>query len=513
MVDRADVVVIGAGLGGLAAAVQVAGRGRRVIVLEQGSSPGGYATSFQRGPYRFDTSLHALNGLAPGGGVDNSFGYLGIADRMHMVRLDPLYLARFPGVEIRAHADRFRYEAELIEHFGDQSEGIRNLIDEQVAAHGDFRRWSEDRVAGRDVDLEGFVTNYPVLARLGGETAEQAIARFVSDPRLRAVLGSLWVYLGLPPSRLSAAIGAVAAASYHDYGGWYPTGGSAALSHALAEVLHERGGEIRFEQAVTTIEVTEGLATAVVTEAGQRVETDCVISNASAPTTLLEMVGRDLLPGSYTKKVESPTTSYTTFAVYLGLTRDVFAEHGFPHELFVFPSYDHDLGHAASLEGDWSHVPLLITDYTRVDPGCAPPGRAAVVVTTEAPWDYADVWGTGGDLTDYHTKPAYLAIKERVADALVARACTQLRGLAEAIDVQESSSPLTNFAYTRNPRGAIEGYENSPDNSGLGWLPQSTPVPNLYLAGAWTNSGGQTAAIHSGMAAGLLALRAASANV
>lgn len=78
MTERADAVVVGGGLGGLAAAVTLAGQGRKTVVLEQHSVPGGYASGFQRGPYRFDTALHALHGLTPGGGADDLWRELGI---------------------------------------------------------------------------------------------------------------------------------------------------------------------------------------------------------------------------------------------------------------------------------------------------------------------------------------------------------------------------------------------------------------------------------------------------
>ncbi len=123
------------------------------------------------------------------------------------------------------------------------------------------------------------------------------------------------------------------------------------------------------------------------------------------------------------------------------------------------------------------------------------------MLTTVASWDYQDVWGTGGDLVDYHQNPRYLELKEQAADALVARAAEAVPGLAEAIRHREASTPLTNFHYTRNPRGAIEGYENSPLNTGLGWLPHETPVKNLLLAGAWTSGGGMNAAMTSGRSA------------
>ena len=364
-----------------------------------------------------------------------------------------------------------------------------------------------DGAAGRQAKPEEFPARYPCLVGVSVETWAQAIGRHVSDPRLVAVLGALWGYLGLPPERLAALPGMAVAAGYGHHGGWYPEGGSQALAWALEQELRERGGQVQYSQTVTEVEVRDGRAVAVVTAEGLRVEADAVISNASAPTTMLEMVGRPHLPADYVDRVEGPTPSYTTFAVYLGLDRDVLGEQGLPHELFLEPSYDMQQGWEAALAGDWSRASILVTDYTRVDPGCAPPGSGVCVLTVVAGWDYADMWGTAGDLTGYHENPHYLAVKERVADELIGLADASVPGLADAIGFREASTPLTNFAYTRNPRGAIEGYENTPANSGLGWLPQTTPIPNLFLAGAWTNTGGQNPAMGSGRAAAELALK------
>lgn len=506
MVPRVDVVVVGAGLGGLAAGVTAAGHGRHVLVLEQHTLPGGYAQCFPRGPYRFDASLHALNGLALGGGKDALYRDLGIGDRLRLRRIDPLYVARFPDRDVVAHADPFRYEANLIDQFPSAIDGIRSYLDEAWAVHRDARRLAADRAAGRRATPEDVVAAYPALARASGETWAQTITRHVSDPRLVAVLGALWGYVGLPPELLSALVGMNMSMDFGHHGGWYPEGGSAALAWALERELRARGGEVRYAQAVTTVEIRDGRATAVLTADGARVEAGAVISNASAPTTMLDMVGRQHLPADYAERVAAPAESCTTFAVYLGLDRDVFGERGLPHELFVSPGYDVLAAWQATLAGNWSQAPMMVTDYTSVDPGCAPPGTGAVVLTVAASWDHADVWGTGGDLAGYRDNPRYLAVKERVASELVSLADARVPGLADAVRFREASTPLTNFAYTRNPRGAIEGYENTPANSGLGWLPQTTPIPNLFLAGAWTNTGGQNPALQSGRDAARLAL-------
>ncbi|MBX7434184.1 NAD(P)/FAD-dependent oxidoreductase [Mycobacterium sp. Y57] len=501
MVERVDAVVVGAGLGGLAAAVTLAGAGKRTVVLEQHSVAGGYASSFQRGPYRFDTALHELSGLAPGGGSDALYRQLGIWHRLRPNRLDPLYVLRGPGRQIVAHADAFAYEAELIRHFPGQADQIRAYLDDAMAVYRDVRRLTTDRATGHDPSPDKMVGRYPAMVQASGETWDQMMARHVTDPQLRAVLGAFWVYLGLPPSQCAALLGGVVTGTYHQHGGWYPEGGAQAISAALADVLHEHGGEIRCGQPVTGLDVEGDRVLAVTTDQGLRLEADVFVSNASALTTALELVGREHLPVEYVERIEKPAPSYTTFSVYLGLDRDNLGEQEAAHEWFLNATWDADEAWQAAQSGDWDRVGLSVTDYTHVDPGCAPPGHGVVVLTTVAPWGYQNVWGTGGDLTGYHDNPAYVRVKQEVADALVRRAVDEFPALADSICYREASTPLTNFHYTHNPHGAIEGYENSPANSGLGWLPHHTPMTNLFLAGAWTNSGGMNAAINSGVEA------------
>lgn len=501
MVERVDAVVVGAGLGGLAAAVTLAGAGRKTLVLEQHSVPGGYASSFQRGPYRFDTALHELSGLAPGGGVDTRYRQLGIWDRLTLHRLDPLYILRGPDRQIVAPADPFAYEAELIRNFPSHADQIRAYLDAANAVYRDVRRLTTDRATGRNPSLEDMLVRYPAMVQASGDTWDQMMSRSVDDPQIRTVLGAFWGYLGLPPSRCAALLGAAITATYHQHGGWYPEGGAQAISAALAEVLYERGGEIRCGQNVTGFDVEGDRVVAAMTDQGLRLEAEVFVSNASAPTTVVELVGRENLPIDYVDTVEKPSPSYTTFSVYLGLDRDVLGEAGLAHELFLSRAWDADEAWDAAQRGDWDRVDVSVTDYTRVDPGCAPPGHAVVVLTTVASWDYQDVWGTGGELVGYHDNPGYVRVKDQVSDALVRRAAGQLPGLGDAIRHREASTPLTNFRYTHNPHGAIEGYENTPANSGMGWLPCETPMTNLFLAGAWTNSGGMNPAITSGMEA------------
>lgn len=488
-----DVVVVGAGLGGLGAATTLADAGRRVLVLEHAHQPGGYAVTFDRPPFRFDASLHALGGLAPGGGTDALLKQLGVLDQLTLTRLDPFYLVRAPAGDLSVPADFFAYEQTLVGMFPAERRGIRAWFDDCRNVVAEFRRVEFDQSAGDAPLMQDWPGEYPTIARLTPQTWAQATEAHVSDPVLASLLTVLWDYAATPPSRLSAIVGMAIVGSYGLFGGWYPHGGAGAIPRALAARLASAGVPIEYGQTVTALPVRDGKVGSVVTEQGLEVTCDAVVSNAGG-RPLVDLVGSEQLPDEWRERVTSPTIAWSNVSVFLGLGRDVFAEQALPHEVFLAGSGDADTDFAAGLAGDWANTTIMATDCTHLDPGCAPAGGGVVVLAAGAAYDYAHTWGTkGGEETSEQ-------VKDRVADALVTIADKAIPGLASAVLQREVASPVTNYRYTLNPGGSWAGHETTPQ-SGFGLGP-STPIPNLFQAGAWTGSFGQTPALASGVAAG-----------
>jgi len=500
---HADVVVIGAGLGGLAAAGYLAKEGYSVVVLEHHAVPGGYAHEFKRRGFRFEVALHALDGAGPGGWLHPMFKDLGVLDRVELTRLDPFYTARFPDYEITVPADLPSYLERLKQDFPDEADGVDDLFAAIPRVAFDMGRYTKDRSNGVRATPVEMMERYPDMAMAFSQDWQTFIDRFVTDVRLQPVISALWGYLGLPPSKVSAGLFALVLYSYQKSGAWYPKGGSQAISRAIVEGIEAHGGEVRFRNRVTEIEVEDGRAVAVETDRGLRVEAGVVVSNAS-PSATVEMTGRDHLDDQFLAGVDKDVAAMSNLIVYLGLDRDLVAEGWDHHEFFLSDGYDTDADYAAMVEGDFSKTGMVIANYTDADPGCAPEGKSVLVMLSLAPWGYENVWGTGGDVTDYSKNAEYLRIKEEAADQLIDRAEKLIPGLRDSILVKEIGTPLTNMRYGLSPGGSIYGREQTVENM-LDRRSPKSPIPNLLFAGAWVGGGGMSAALGSGRTAAAIA--------
>src|SRR6056297_562460 len=338
-----DVIVVGAGGGGLAAAARLSEAGKSVLVIEQHDKPGGYMTSFRRGDYRFEVSLHAIDGLDPGGLSHEFFHKIGIYDRITPVRLDPLYRTVYPNLTMDVPADADAYARRLKKAFPGEAEGIDDLFAAfnriHLAMEAGMHYMRGDVLSG----LWGSVRRprcLHALLRCWDDTAAEMIGRYIRNERLIDVFTQLSGFLGGGPDEVSAPVFAAMWNSYHRDGYYYVKGGSQAIADAMAAVVKENGGRLLLSTRVTKIIVEDGAAAGVRTDDGRQYRSRFVISNANAPDTLFKLVGRNHLPADYVSQVENMEIAASAFVVYLGVDhnyRDCFPE---THELFVNTAAD-----------------------------------------------------------------------------------------------------------------------------------------------------------------------------
>ena len=496
--DEYDAIVIGAGGGGLAAASKLALGGMSVLVIEQHDKVGGYMGNFERDDYTFEISLHAMDGLNPGTGMNiKTFEDLGILNKVKPIKLDPMYISKFPDFDVVVPADANEYVKLLKKMFPDEAEGIDGLYTEledmnltmnslMGVTSGDY--WPTFK----------YVLAHPIrcwnLAVAWGQNLDEFLDKHTQDEKLRAVFTQLAGFAGASPEVVPAVFFGMMWNSYHFGGYYYFEGGSQAISNALAEVIQENGGEILLSTRVNKIYLENGTAVGVGTKGGKKFMGRYVISNASAPATLFEMVGKEHLPKDYVESVENMTVGLSCFQVYMGVDKD-YSEYfpGHTHEIMINTSFDQETSFANFMEGKAEEASFAIVNYSMADKSAAPEGKNAIVLTTILPYDWKDNW----HINESYQK--YTDLKNETGMIFVRRAEEYLPGLESHLEVYEVGSPRTMEHYTLNPGGSIFGWDNTLDQALLKRLPQKTPVKNLYLAGAWTfPGGGQSAVLISG---------------
>ncbi|MGW5068694.1 phytoene desaturase [Streptomyces cyaneofuscatus] len=368
------VVVVGAGLAGLAATLHLLGAGRRVTVVERDSGPGGRAGLLESGGFRIDTGPTVLTMPDL---VEEAFAAVGdkLADRLELIPLDPAYRARFAdGSQLDVHTDGAAMEA-AVEQFA----GAR-----QAVGYRRLRRWLERlyRVQMRrfiDANFDSpLQLAHPDLARLaalgGFGRLDARIGSFVSDERLRRVFSFQALYAGVPPARALAAYAVIA---YMDTiaGVYFPKGGMHALPRAMADSAAEAGAAFRYGQTVTRLERSGERVTAVVTDR-ERIPCDAVVLTPDLPVTY-RLLGRS--PHRPLRLRHSPSA----VILHAGTDRTWpdLAHHTISFGA-AWKSTFRELTRTGELMSDPS---LLITRPTATDPSLAPPGKHLHYVLAPCP--------------------------------------------------------------------------------------------------------------------------------
>jgi len=411
------VVVVGAGLAGLSAALHLAGAGREVTVLEREPVPGGRAGSLQLSGYRVDTGPTVLTmpELA-----DEALAAVGdsLRERVELLPLHPAYRARFAdGSALDVHTDAAAMEDEVRRFAGArEAAGYRRLRRWLTAVYrAEMHRFID---ANFDSPLGLVSPELARLAALGGfGRLGPAIGRFLRDERLRRVFSFQALYAGLDPRR---ALALYAVISYMDTVGgvWFPRGGMHALPTAMAAAAADAGVEFRYGTAVESLEHRSGRVVAV-RAGGERFPADAVVLTPDLP------VVHRLLGHRPRRRLR---WSPSAVVVHAGTTR---SWPGTAH---------HTISFGRAWEGTFDEIirrghlmsdpSLLVTRPTATDPGLAPEGRELHYVLAPCP-------NLAGSEIDWAAlAPAY---RDELFGVLEARGFT---GFAESAEMQRVVTPL-----------------------------------------------------------------------
>lgn len=482
--DSYDVIVVGSGLGGLSAGALLAKAGRRVLVAERQDVSGGYAGAFRRGPYTIDPAVHVIPEPAF---VYAMLDFLGTRDRVNLLPLSESMHARYPGLELKVGLGHERFVTALAELYPAEAEGIQTFVDTTARLFRDMTSMPHQLGLDR---LEDAVQRVPTLFRYRRATVADALDEHLSDPRLKALLATIWPYMGSPPSRYGfMAFSMLLTACIQ--GMFYCEGSFQRLVDALADGLEQAGGELVLGAEVTAIEVEAG-AVRGVKIGDEVVSAPTVVSNADAHQTFDRLVGSEHLPARYLKRLHRLTLSPSACSLYAATTLDLGAM-GASHETFLFTGWDHEHADRKVSQGELGA--LWLTVPTLMDPTLAPPGEHLVILNSLAAYDPGVPWPDR---------------REAYGDELVALLDEAYPGFRDSLTFSEVSVPTTLERHTLNRNGALYGWEVTPRQTASGRLAHVAPVPGLYLSGHWTQQGpGSLRALTSGDTVARIVLAAA----
>ncbi len=469
---RPHAVVIGAGFGGLAAAVRLGARGYRVTVLDRLDAPGGRAYVRRRGGFVFDsgptviTAPHLFQDLWELCGKK-------IEDYVDLRPVSPFYRIRFDDgttFDYTGDAAAMRREVAKLapgdvhgyEQFVRASEDIFRVGFEKLA-HVPFGSW---------MDMARIV---PEMVKLGSfRSVYGMVSRYVKDDRLRQVFSFHPLLVGGNPFS-TTSIYTLIAFLERKWGVHFPIGGTGALVKGLCDLVADNGGEVRCNAGVRKILIEGRRATGVQLESGEVVTADLVISNADSAWTYRHLIDAEHRKKWTDKRIESLRYSMSLFVWYFGTNRTY--EDVAHHTIMLGPRYKgllDDIFEKKVLAEDFS---LYLHRPTATDPALAPEGCDSFYVLSPVPHLESGVdWSRQAE--PYRRKVAKL-LEETV-----------LPGLSDAIVESEVLTPQGFQDDLLSFRGAAFGVEPVLTQSAF-FRPhnKSEDVDNLFLVGAGTHPG------------------------
>lgn len=450
-----DVIVIGAGIGGLTSANYVAKSGLKVLLVEQHYMCGGCCTSFKRKGYTFDAGGHFYGSLGDKGIMRKILSELDIKQEFNPI--DPVDKLIFPDYSVTINRNIDNTIKQLKQIFPEQSKSIKQFFDIIVNFdHTMILKYSK-------ISFKGLLDEY------------------FSDDKLKSMFDVMLLYIGVTTSKVSAVTAIIL---YRDFildGGYYPKGGMQNISDAFASRLKEFGGRIILSTKVEEIIVDNRKICGIRLNNGGIIKSKYVVSNADALQTYTKLIEKKHLSNKLIEKLNTLDVSVSHFIVYLGVNSKAIEKINDRCNTWYVPDYN-----VEKIYDDMLNNPFVDNGFVHIafpsfyDENLAPKNCESIFLTI---------------LASYNDKDYWIENKNNLMKHVIKRAKNILPDLEDNINYSEVSTPNTIHRYTLNHNGANYGWAMTKEQSNRNRLNQQTEIDGLYLAGHWTQPGAGLATV------------------
>jgi phytoene desaturase len=463
-------IVVGAGFGGMAAAIRLRAKGYQVLLIDRCAAPGGRAQVFQRGGYRHDAGPTVITASFL---FEELFALHGkrLADYVKLVNLNPWYRFRFPdGTYFNYGGSVEDTLAEIARISPEDCNGYLQLVAESKKI---FAVGFEELADKPFHKLGTMIGLMPSLVALGGyRTVWQLVTKYIRNPWLQRAFSVSPLLVGGNPFDTTSIYSLIHYLE-RKWGIQFAMGGTGALVQALAKLMEEIGVATRFNATVEEIVVEDGKARGVVLSTGERLDADIVVSDADPAYLYSRMISRpSFIPRMKLKYAQS---SMGLFVLYFGTTRRY--EDVAHHTIWFGDRYREllqDIFHNHRLGEDFS---LYVHRPTATDSSFAPPG--------------CDSWYVLAPVPNLQSGTDWNEVAESYGDSILkALGETMMPGLEQHVTERFHMTPLDFEDRYLSVHGA--GFSIAPILRQSAWFRfhnRAEGVDNLYLVGAGTHPG------------------------
>ena len=478
--EKFDCIIVGAGNAGLIAGLELAKKNKKVLVLEKGNTPGGMATSFKRGRFEFDTSLHYLEFFGTKEHpleLYDLFKKLGIVEKLGFTQLtESLHV--YGIAENREYVFPFG----IIEFMNKMEEYVPGSYDALkkffVLAEESKEALSYIEQKNEKIDLNYLKKNFPDFLKVSTHTVDKVFDAISLPKKAQEILSSYWVYFGSPTSKLSFVHFAIFVFDFIAHGSEIPSKRGYEMSVLLAEEITNLGGKIKYLSGVKEILFKDKKIAGVLLDNDEIYESNHIIANLSPTYVYGSLIPLQMVPKEALQLTNSRVLGPRGFSIFLGLNQSA-KDLGLTEYCYtLLESLDStkEFQNHKSIKNRSSVVYVL----NHAHPSCSIKGTTILEISS---------FFTDDVFSKNATEKNYFKLKSQVASSMI-QAFENATGITITpyIEEIEIATPVTYARYTGHPDGAIYGYKaTGMDNllPRLLTMNNENYIPNLRFCGGF----------------------------